>query len=74
MKPWISIGEFIINPEYFNMFYVEEITLNEATEWHIFGEDKSQICWRLMDCPSKSLAYAWMQQLRIELNIDKLNK
>jgi len=74
MKRWISIGCFIINPEYFNLFYIEEVPVDGHSEWHIFGEDKNQVCWRLMNSPSKTLANAWIEQIKIDLNIDKLNK
>jgi hypothetical protein len=48
MKRWISIGDYIINPEYFNLFYIEEVPVDMGSfEWHLFGEDKSQTCWRL---------------------------
>ena len=45
MKRWISIGDYIINPEYFNMFYIEEVPTGQ---YHLFGEDKHQVSWRLM--------------------------
>ena len=48
MKRWISIGDNIINTEFFNAFYFEEIDCDEPHEWHLFGEDQNQVCWRLM--------------------------
>lgn len=44
MKRWILIHDHIIDPDYFNIFYIEHV---QGDEWHIFGEDKNQICWRL---------------------------
>jgi len=45
MKRWISIGQNIIDPDFFSIFYIENIP---SGEWVIFGEDKNQVCWRLM--------------------------
>lgn len=53
MKRWISIGDYIINPDYFNLFYIEHIP---SGEWVIFGEDKSQVCWRFMEFTSYEYA------------------
>ena len=44
MKKWISIGDYIINPDYFNIFYIEQIP---DGKYIIFGEDKNGICWKL---------------------------
>ncbi len=41
---WISVGDFIINPESFKIFYIEN---TPDGKWVIFAEDKSDICWRL---------------------------
>ena len=44
MTKWIFIGDFILNTDYFNIFYIEETPDGKYT---IFGEDKAQICWTL---------------------------
>jgi len=67
MKRWISIGDNIINPEYFNMFYIEEIPGDEGPEWHIFGEDKNQVCWRLEEFNSYFEAEFVFLELKEEL-------
>lgn len=69
MKRWISIGHFIIDPEYFNLFYIEHVP---SGEWLIFGEDKNQVCWRLLECESYPSAGAHLDGLKED--IDNLNK
>jgi len=64
MKRWISIGNFIINTEYFNLFYIEEVPGNNGYEWHIFGEDKSQVCWRIQEYREKENALAVLMGIR----------
>jgi len=70
MKRWISIGGHIINPEYFNMFYIEEVPVfGDKTEWNIFGEDKNQVNWRFAECESYSIAHELLMIIKNELNI-----
>jgi len=53
IKKWICIGDYIINPDYFNLFYIENIP---SGEWVIFGEDKNQISWKLLEFSSYEYA------------------
>ncbi len=64
MKRWISIGDYIINPEYFNLFYIENIP---SEKWVIFGEDKNNICWRLIECDSHSSAGAHFDYIKEQI-------
>jgi hypothetical protein len=44
MKRWLLFKDVIIDPDHFNVFYIEHVP---SGEYVIFGEDKSQVCWRL---------------------------
>ena len=67
MKRWISIGDFIINPDYFNMFYIEEVPVDIHYEWHIFGEDKHYVCWRLTELKSYAEAENILNGIREQI-------
>lgn len=69
MKRWISIGDYIINPDYFNLFYIEEVPVGKGSEWHIFGEDKNQICWRFLECIREEDAERVLELISKELLI-----
>jgi len=44
MKQWIFIHDYIINPDYFNMFYIEHVAKDE---WYILGVDNNEYHRRL---------------------------
>ena len=66
MKRWISIGENIIDPEFFYIFYIENIP---SGKWVIFAEDKNKICWRLLECNTREDADMFLRELKEELII-----
>ena len=57
---WISIGDYLINPEFFKIFYIEN-TPDE--KWVIFAEDKSDICWKLNSYHLKETADIYLNHI-----------